>query len=102
MPDTSLESVRERAEVMRDAIEKLELQHAGHALGKITACSGISFSQDGVLTPEILLRYADEALYESKRRGCNCVSLSDSVANMLGEKNKDGPPAPLTFKVAQN
>jgi hypothetical protein len=27
MPDTSLESVRERAEVMRDAIEKLELQH---------------------------------------------------------------------------
>ena len=63
LPDTTLESVRERTEVMRDAIEKLELQHAGHALGKITASFGISFSQDGVLTPDILLRYADEALY---------------------------------------
>jgi diguanylate cyclase (GGDEF)-like protein len=102
MPDTSLESVRERAEVMRDAIAKLELQHAGHALGKITASFGISFSQDGVLTPEILLRYADEALYESKRRGCNCVSLSDSVANLLNEKNKDAASPPLSFKLAQN
>jgi len=102
MPDTTLESVRERAEAMRDAIEKLELQHAGHALGKLTASFGISFSQDGVLTPEILLRYADEALYESKRRGCNCVSLSDSVANLLAEKSKDPASAPLTFKLAQN
>jgi diguanylate cyclase (GGDEF)-like protein len=102
LPDTTLESVRERTEVMRDAIEKLELQHAGHALGKITASFGISFSQDGVLTPEILLRYADEALYESKRRGCNCVSLSDSVANLLAEKQKEPPPPPLTFKVAPN
>jgi len=101
LPDTTLESVRERTEVMRDAIEKLELQHAGHALGKITASFGISFSQDGVLTPDILLRYADEALYESKRRGCNCVSLSDSVQNLLEEKQKD-PPAPLTFKIAPN
>jgi diguanylate cyclase (GGDEF)-like protein len=101
LPDTTLESVRERTEVMRDAIEKLELQHAGHALGKVTASFGISFSQDGVLTPDILLRYADEALYESKRRGCNCVSLSDSVANLLAEKNKDAP-APLAFKIAPN
>ena len=103
LPDVSLESVRERAEVMRDTIAKLDLQHAGHALGKITASFGISFSQDGVLTPDILLRYADEALYESKRRGCNCVSLSDSVANLLAEKaGKDPAPAPLTFKIAQS
>jgi diguanylate cyclase (GGDEF)-like protein len=103
LPDTTLESVRERAEVMRDAIAKLELQHAGHALGKITASLGISFSQDGVLTPDILLRYADEALYQAKQRGCNCVSLSESVANLLAEKQgKEQAPAPLTFKVAQN
>jgi diguanylate cyclase (GGDEF)-like protein len=101
LPDTSLESVLERAEVMRDAIAKLDLQHAGHALGKITASFGISFSQDGVLTPDILLRYSDEALYEAKRRGCNCVSLSESVANLLGQ-SKDPVGAPLTFKVAQS
>ncbi|HEX4606537.1 MAG TPA: sensor domain-containing diguanylate cyclase, partial [Candidatus Angelobacter sp.] len=104
LPDTSLESVRERAESMRDTVHKLDLQHAGHALGKITASFGISFSQDGVLTPDILLRYADEALYESKRRGCNCVSLSDSVANLLAteEPAKELPPAPLSFKIAQS
>jgi diguanylate cyclase (GGDEF)-like protein len=107
LPDTSLESVRERTELMREAIAKLELQHAGHSLGKITASFGISFSQDGVLTPEILLRYADEALYESKRRGCNCVSLSDSVANLLAAEEEPAPSkepasAPLTFKIAQS
>ncbi|HKV91131.1 MAG TPA: diguanylate cyclase [Candidatus Angelobacter sp.] len=103
MPDTTLESVRERAEAMRDAIAKLELEHAGHALGKITASFGLSFSQDGVLTSDILLRYADEALYEAKRRGCNCVSLSDSVANLLAEKQgKEPASAPLTFKLAQS
>ena len=104
LPDSSLESVSERAEQLRDAIAKLDLQHAGHALGKITVSLGISFSQDGVLTPEILLRYADEALYESKRRGCNCVSLSDSVTNLLSadKEGKEPAPAPLTFKVAQS
>jgi diguanylate cyclase (GGDEF)-like protein len=105
LPDTSLDSVRERSELIREAIAKLDLQHAGHSLGKITASFGISFSQDGVLTPEILLRYADEALYESKRRGCNCVSLSDSVANLLGAEEPDAKepsPAPLTFKIAQS
>ncbi|HEY7404572.1 MAG TPA: diguanylate cyclase [Candidatus Angelobacter sp.] len=102
LPDTTLESVRERAEAMRDAIAKLELQHAGHALGKITASFGISFSQDGVLTPDILLRYADEALYEAKRRGCNCVSLSDSVANLLGQGKEPVSTTTLTFKVAQS
>jgi len=102
LPDTSLESVSERAELVRDTIAKLDLQHAGHALGKITASFGISFSQDGVLTPEILLRYADEALYESKRRGSNCVSLSDSVSNLLAQKeSKDPALAPIPFKVSQ-
>ena len=104
LPDSSLQSVSERAEQLRDSIAKLDLQHAGHALGKVTASFGISFSQDGVLTPEILLRYADEALYESKRRGCNCVSLSDSVTNLLNaeKQEKESVSAPLTFKVAQN
>jgi diguanylate cyclase (GGDEF)-like protein len=104
LPDSSLESVSERAEQLRDAIAKLDLQHAGHALGKVTGSFGISFSQDGVLTPEILLRYADEALYESKRRGCNCVSLSDSVTNLLSaeKQEKEATSAPLTFKVVQS
>src|SRR5947209_11341668 len=102
LPDTSLASVSERAEQVRGSIAKLDLQHAGHSLGKVTASFGISFSQDGVLTPDILLRYADEALYESKRRGCNCVSLSDSVANLLAEKNKEAPSPTLTFKIAPN
>jgi diguanylate cyclase (GGDEF)-like protein len=103
LPDTTLESVSERAEQVRESIAKLDLQHAGHSLGKVTASFGISFSQDGVLTPEILLRYADEALYESKRRGCNCVSLSDSVTNLLAleKQEKEVPPPPLSFKLAQ-
>lgn len=83
VPDSSPESVCERAELMRTAIGSLELEHAGRPLGKITASFGISFSQDGTLTSDVLLRHADEALYIAKRSGCDCVRLSDSFSTLL-------------------
>jgi len=83
VPDSSPESVCERAELMRTAIGGLELEHAGRPLGKITASFGISFSQDGALTSDVLLRHADEALYTAKRSGCDCVRLSESFSMLL-------------------
>lgn len=79
VPDSTLESVQERAEQMRIAVAKLQLDYAGNRLGKITASFGVSYSQDGSLVSSQLLRYADEALYEAKRSGCDCVRLSESA-----------------------
>lgn len=79
VPESTLESVQDRAEQMRSAVSKLQLDYAGNRLGKITASFGVSYSQDGMLTSSQLLRYADEALYVAKRSGCDCVRLSETA-----------------------
>jgi diguanylate cyclase (GGDEF)-like protein len=90
IPDSSPEGVYERAELMRAAISKLELEYEGRSLGTITASFGIAFSRNGSLSQEVILRYADEALYDAKRRGCDCVSLSDSVSSLLAKSAQAG------------
>src|SRR6185437_2412223 len=74
IPESSPESVCERAELMRNAISKLELEHAGRPLGRITASFGISFAQNNEISSDTLLRRADEALYVAKRSGCESVA----------------------------
>lgn len=93
IPESSPESVCERAELMRMAISKLELEHAGRPLGRITASFGISFAQSNEFSSDTLLRRADEALYVAKRSGCDCVRVCESVAQLLaqGKEEKDMP-----------
>ncbi|HZI58027.1 MAG TPA: diguanylate cyclase, partial [Verrucomicrobiae bacterium] len=96
IPESSPESVMERAELMRIAISKLELDHAGRPLGKITASFGISFAQNNELSSDTLLRRADEALYVAKRSGCDCVRVCDSVAALLAQsKDERELPSPV-------
>ncbi|HEX2328977.1 MAG TPA: diguanylate cyclase [Candidatus Angelobacter sp.] len=83
IPDSSPESVCERAEQMRTAVAKLDLEMAGRPLGKITGSFGVSFCNAGDTTSEALMREADEALYVAKRSGCDCVRLSDSVSQLM-------------------
>ncbi len=101
IPDATPEGVCERAELMRTAIRSMELEHSGKSLGTITASFGISFCNDGSLQPDTLLRYADEALYNAKRSGCDCVRLSNSVARLLPpEKELQEIPPPIRPKAA--
>lgn len=95
IPESSPESVCERAELMRNAISKLELEHAGRPLGRITASFGISFAQNNEISSDTLLRRADEALYVAKRSGCDCVRVCESVAALLaqGKDDKEMPAA---------
>jgi len=79
LTDCTAATVCERAEVMRSSVAKLQLEHAGRSLGKVTASFGASFCQDGSLTPEVLVRLADEALYKAKKEGRDRVVLSESM-----------------------
>ncbi len=89
IPESSPESVCERAELMRNAISKLELEHNGRHLGSITASFGISFAQNNEVSSESLLRRADEALYVAKRSGCDCVRVCESVAVLLAQPKEE-------------
>ena len=101
IPDSSPESVCERAEVMRNAIAKLELEHAGRHLGRVTASFGVSYAQNTELTSETLLRRADEALYVAKRSGCDCVRVCESVATLLAQSSSEKePPVAVRTRVA--
>ena len=62
------------AERARAAVEELELLEPGSTLEKLTLSIGVATTvPSSWMTTEDLLRAADQALYEAKRRGRNCV-----------------------------
>jgi diguanylate cyclase (GGDEF)-like protein len=73
LPEAPLEAASERAEQLRQAIEKLKLDYHGQKLENISVSVGVScFPQHGT-APDVLLRTADAALYRAKEQGRNRV-----------------------------
>jgi diguanylate cyclase (GGDEF)-like protein len=73
MPDATAEATMKRAEELREAVKKDVAQLNGRVLESISLSIGISsFPIDGA-TAEALLRTADAALYQAKKRGRDCV-----------------------------
>jgi len=62
------------AERVRVAIEGLRIPHAGSPTGHVTVSIGVASVRGGI-APDILVRMADEALYDAKAGGRNCVKL---------------------------
>lgn len=77
LPETTLEAAREVAEKCRQAVQDLALEHAGNgAYGVVTISLGVAcIVPEENFTYGDLIEMADQALYESKERGRNCVSL---------------------------
>jgi diguanylate cyclase (GGDEF)-like protein len=73
LPDTSLRDGMERAELLRTSIAGQQLRFNGVGLGAITASFGVAAFPVHSTTSDQLLRNADEALYDAKRRGRNQV-----------------------------
>ena len=69
LPDTSAELAAQRADNIRIAVGRQELQYQSRVLRPMTLSFGIaSFPVDGKTSPE-LLRAADSALYRAKSEG---------------------------------
>ena len=78
LPGTTLPGATEAAERIRTAFAALELA-AGDATAQMTASFGVAGFVAGVDALE-LIRIADEALYEAKRRGKNRVRVTAETA----------------------
>lgn len=75
LPDATLEAVQRRAEGIRAAIHRLELEYRGQSLGRITASFGVALAPDHAGDPESLLRASDQALYDAKAAGRDRVAV---------------------------
>jgi len=74
MPDAQPQAARERAEFLRSRFEAMTIDCGGAKLNS-TVSVGIASCPDHSESAEILLMFADQALYRSKSTGRNRVSM---------------------------
>ncbi len=71
MPEANIEKTFDRAEKIRNQINKLTIKYNNKLLGKITASFGVANFPEHGKTIEKVLQNADEALYHAKKQGRN-------------------------------
>jgi diguanylate cyclase (GGDEF)-like protein len=77
----SLETAKERAELLREEARKVAVQFEGRLLRSVTVSVGVSASPAHGSTAEDLLRAADAALYRAKTRGRNLVVVGHAATS---------------------
>lgn len=85
LPETGHEGAAMVAESMRTAIERLALPHPAlgghHVTISVGVSGGVPVGMDD--SHATLLKAADDALYEAKRRGRNCVASANQLHPIL-------------------
>jgi diguanylate cyclase (GGDEF)-like protein/PAS domain S-box-containing protein len=88
MPSTPEAKARERAELLRTAIESARVRH-GDAIIAVTASFGVASFPDSGRTRVELVAAADEALYAAKRSGRNRVRGAGAIERDSSEALPD-------------
>jgi diguanylate cyclase (GGDEF)-like protein len=77
LPETSKNGASQFAERIKLAIEKASFEFERKLPNKrITISIGVAANQDDFTTPDKLLKVADRALYDAKKKGRNCVVVA--------------------------
>jgi diguanylate cyclase (GGDEF)-like protein len=93
LPDTPRDAARARAELLREAMEEMDVLVQGTVLPKVTLSAGVTCDV-GAQTAAAALHAADVALYAAKAAGRNRVHLAFPTERQLIPR-QDGPPAAL-------
>lgn len=76
LPDATLQTTVERAELLRLQVEQLHLLYRGEPLGPVTISIGAASLDEHGPTSQTIIQAADEALYAAKRGGRNRVLVA--------------------------
>ena len=79
LPDTSLDITMQRAEKLREESKRVNIQYGGRPLAAITLSMGVAAFPVHGTTCDIILRSADEALYQAKAQGRDRVVLARNI-----------------------
>ena len=72
LPETDEQGGRDFAEIVRELVEKGVFEFEGNLI-PVTVSLGVAARTDKTITPQDLIRLADERLYQAKRAGRNQV-----------------------------
>jgi len=78
-PNTDSDGAAILAERIRQFVEKAELLHDGQHL-KVTISIGVAERRSETCSGDMLLKDADDVLYEAKESGRNCVRVASAVS----------------------
>ncbi|MFL5286723.1 MAG: PleD family two-component system response regulator [Rhodopila sp.] len=80
MPGTGPEEACTAAERLRHAVEGIEFAAAADSRIPLTISVGVACTSTEASAPDVLLKAADTALYEAKRKGRNKVEVARTAA----------------------
>jgi diguanylate cyclase (GGDEF)-like protein len=80
MPGTEMDEAGAAAERLRHAVEDIEFIATSGIRTSLTVSVGVACTSVDAAAPDVLLKAADTALYEAKRKGRNRVELARAAA----------------------
>lgn len=81
LPETALDGARRLADELRTRLGSVEMEHEGSPV-RITASFGVtstSLFRGKWCTGETMMAAADEALYEAKQAGRDCIKIKTAA-----------------------
>jgi diguanylate cyclase (GGDEF)-like protein len=78
LTDATRTGALRRCEELRDAIRRLDPRHHGSSLGHPTASFGVALFPEHGEDADALINASDQALYEAKRAGRDCIVTSST------------------------
>jgi diguanylate cyclase (GGDEF)-like protein len=93
LPNTDLKGALQLAETFRRAVLDLRITHEGSQTGTVLSISqGIAVvaAASHTLTPDLLIKDADLALYEAKAAGRNCFRHRDMAEAVTAQHRQTG------------
>ena len=93
LPECSLEQATIRGEDIRKRIREVSIADSGHETSPLTVSIGIAAFEETTDRADLLLKFADKALYDAKRAGRDCVVAARPIVNRDFDSDSDPGPS---------